>query len=30
MRNQGIEACLAGHTKEGVGMIQHATAMLKG
>jgi hypothetical protein len=30
MRNQGIEACLTGRTKEGVGMIRHATAMLKG
>jgi len=30
MRNQGIEACLAGRTKESVAMIRHATAMLKG
>jgi hypothetical protein len=30
MRSQGIEACLTGRTKEGVGMIRHATAMLKG
>ena len=30
MRNQGIEACLAGKVKEGAEMIKHATAMLKG
>lgn len=29
MRNQGIEACLAGKVKEGVDMIKHATSMLK-
>ena len=30
LRNQGMEACLAGKTKEGRAMIEQATAMLKG
>ena len=29
MRNQGMEACLAGRVKEGRQMIEQATAMLK-
>ena len=30
LRNKGMEACLAGKTKEGRAMIEQATAMLKG
>ena len=30
LRNQGMEACLAGKTKEGRAMIEQATAMLRG
>ena len=30
LRNQGMEACLAGKIKEGRAMIEQATAMLRG
>ena len=30
LRNKGMEACLAGKTKEGRAMIEQATAMLRG
>ncbi len=30
MRNQGMEACLAGRVREGRAMIEQAIAMLKG